>query len=102
MNASEPRSKQYWQMKRRYNIKKKEENLAEEPAMPDNPLMRKKKTPAEIEAEAEAEDQDEFTKKVSTATDGELIKKQKLIDTSKFEKRNTESIARLNAVVYLA
>ncbi|KAK3864225.1 hypothetical protein Pcinc_030075 [Petrolisthes cinctipes] len=92
MNASEPRSKQYWQMKRRYNIKKKEENLAEEPAMPDNPLMRKKKTPAEIEAEAEAEDQDEFTKlkntietqinevkqqieeKVSTATDGELIK----------------------------
>lgn len=29
--------------------------------MPDNPLMRKKKTPEELAAEAEAEDQDEFT-----------------------------------------
>ena len=44
-----------------YNIQKKVEPEVEEPAMPDNPLMRKKKTPEELAAEAEAEDQDEFT-----------------------------------------
>ena len=44
-----------------YNIKKKEEVMPEEPQMPDNPLMRKKKTPEELAAEAEAEDQDDFT-----------------------------------------
>lgn len=32
---------------------------------PDNPLMRKKKTPEELAAEAELEDQDEFTSKSS-------------------------------------
>ncbi|XP_064109040.1 complexin isoform X1 [Macrobrachium rosenbergii] len=75
----------------KYNIKKKEEIVPEEPQMPDNPLMRKKKTPEELAAEAEAEDQDEFTKlkntietqinevkqqieeKVSSATDGKCI-----------------------------
>lgn len=31
--------------------------------MPENPLMRKKKTPEELAREAEAEDQDEFTSK---------------------------------------
>lgn len=30
---------------------------------PDNPLMRKKKTPEELAAEAELEDQDDFTSK---------------------------------------
>lgn len=31
---------------------------------PDNPLMRKKKTPEELAAEAELEDQDEFTSEI--------------------------------------
>ena len=35
----------------------------DEPAIPENPLMRKKKTPEELAAEAEAADQDEFTSK---------------------------------------
>ena len=30
-------------------------------AVPDNPLMRKKKTPEELAREAEAEDEDELT-----------------------------------------
>lgn len=51
----------------KYNIKKKEP----EPDMmmnqePDNPLMRKKKTPEELAAEAEAAEQDEFTKLKNT------------------------------------
>ncbi|KAL7643545.1 UNVERIFIED_CONTAM: hypothetical protein RMT77_005527 [Armadillidium vulgare] len=50
----------------KYNIKKREEQQPEEPPMPDNPLMRKKKTPEELAAEAEAEDQDEFTKLKNT------------------------------------
>jgi len=29
--------------------------------VPDNPLMRKKKTPEELAREAEAEDEDDFT-----------------------------------------
>ena len=33
----------------------------EQPAEPDNPLMRKKKTPEEMAAEAELEDADDFT-----------------------------------------
>ena len=32
-----------------------------EAMMPDNPLMRKKKTPEELAAEAEAAEQDDFT-----------------------------------------
>ncbi|MPC27716.1 Complexin [Portunus trituberculatus] len=40
--------------------------MPEEPQMPDNPLMRKKKTPEELAAEAEAEDQDDFTKLKNT------------------------------------
>jgi len=48
-----------------YNIKKKEEVAAEQQqdAVPDNPLMRKKKTPEELAREAEAEDEDELTSK---------------------------------------
>nr|XP_053633300.1 complexin-like [Cherax quadricarinatus] len=75
----------------KYQIKKKEDIVLEEPAMPDNPLMRKKKTPEELAAEAEAEDQDEFMKlkntietqinevkqhieeKMSSATDGKCV-----------------------------
>ncbi|XP_043231418.1 complexin-like isoform X2 [Amphibalanus amphitrite] len=49
----------------KYNIKKKEEvdpmNME-----PDNPLMRKKKTPEELEKEAEMADQDELTKLKNT------------------------------------
>lgn len=49
-----------------YKIEKKvEPEEPAEPAMPDNPLMRKKKTPEELAAEAEAADQDEFTSKQS-------------------------------------
>ncbi|KAA0190136.1 hypothetical protein HAZT_HAZT005476 [Hyalella azteca] len=50
-----------------YKIEKKvEPEESFEPAMPDNPLMRKKKTPEELAAEAEAADQDEFTKLKNT------------------------------------
>lgn len=35
--------------------------VEQQQAEPDNPLMRKKKTPEELAAEAELEDQDEFT-----------------------------------------
>lgn len=35
--------------------------MEQQQAEPDNPLMRKKKTPEELAAEAELEDQDEFT-----------------------------------------
>lgn len=45
-----------------YNIKKKEEAPeAETQKEPDNPLMRKKKTPEELAKEAEEADQDELT-----------------------------------------
>lgn len=44
-----------------YNIKKKEEIQEPEPVEPENPLMRKKKTPEELAREAEEADQDEFT-----------------------------------------
>lgn len=44
-----------------YKIPKKEEVVEQQQAEPDNPLMRKKKTPEELAAEAELEDQDEFT-----------------------------------------
>lgn len=47
-----------------YNIKKKEEAPeAETQKEPDNPLMRKKKTPEELAKEAEEADQDELTSK---------------------------------------
>lgn len=46
-----------------YKIPKKEEVVEQQQAEPDNPLMRKKKTPEELAAEAELEDQDEFTSK---------------------------------------
>jgi len=48
-----------------YNIKKKEEIVEQAPPEPDNPLMRKKKTPEELAAEAEAEDLDDFTSEYS-------------------------------------
>lgn len=44
-----------------YNIKKKEEIQEMPPEEPENPLMRKKKTPEELAREAEEADQDEFT-----------------------------------------
>jgi len=44
-----------------YNIKKKEEQPELAPPEPDNPLMRKKKTPEELAREAEAEEEDDFT-----------------------------------------
>jgi complexin-1/2 len=44
-----------------YNIKKKEEMTEQQEMVPDNPLMRKKKTPEELAREAEAEDEDDFT-----------------------------------------
>lgn len=50
----------------KYNIKKKEELQPEMTMEPDNPLMRKKKTPEELAAEAEAAEQDEFTKLKNT------------------------------------
>ena len=46
-----------------YNIKKKVVEETAMPAEPDNPLMRKKKTPEELAREAELADQDEFTSK---------------------------------------
>ncbi|KZS09784.1 Complexin [Daphnia magna] len=50
-----------------YNIKKKEEAPeAETQKEPDNPLMRKKKTPEELAKEAEEADQDELTKLKNT------------------------------------
>ena len=45
--------------------------MPEEPMMPDNPLMRKKKTPEELAAEAEAEDQDDFTSEQQMSVGGE-------------------------------
>ncbi|KAG8302576.1 Complexin-1 [Homalodisca vitripennis] len=49
-----------------YNIKKKEEIQEQPPEEPENPLMRKKKTPEELAREAEEADQDEFTKLKNT------------------------------------
>ncbi|CAH2096705.1 unnamed protein product [Euphydryas editha] len=49
-----------------YKIPKKEEITEQQQQEPDNPLMRKKKTPEELAAEAELEDQDEFTKLKNT------------------------------------
>lgn len=46
-----------------YNIKKKEEQVEQQPQEEPNPLMRKKKTPEELAAEAEQEDLDDFTSK---------------------------------------
>ncbi|GBP10705.1 hypothetical protein EVAR_67833_1 [Eumeta japonica] len=50
-----------------YKIPKKEEVVEQTAAEPDNPLMRKKKTPEELAAEAELEDQDEFTSQYRSA-----------------------------------
>ena len=53
--------------KLQYNIKKKEEAPeAETQKEPDNPLMRKKKTPEELAKEAEEADQDELTSQLIT------------------------------------
>ena len=46
-----------------YNIKKKEETVEAQPQEPDNPLMRRKKTPEELAKEAEEADLDELTSK---------------------------------------
>lgn len=58
----EEREKMRQEIRDKYNIKKKEEVQEAPPPEPDNPLMRKKKTPEELAREAEAEDQDDFTK----------------------------------------
>lgn len=58
----EEREKMRQEIRDKYNIKKKEEIVEQAPPEPDNPLMRKKKTPEELAAEAEAEDLDDFTK----------------------------------------
>ena len=50
-----------------YNIKKKVVEETAMPVEPDNPLMRKKKTPEELAREAELADQDEFTSKSPAA-----------------------------------
>ena len=52
---------------KQYNIKKKEEATEAEKQQlePDNPLMRKKKTPEELAREAEEADQDELTSKLT-------------------------------------
>ncbi|RZF45492.1 hypothetical protein LSTR_LSTR011016 [Laodelphax striatellus] len=55
-----------WKSSTIYNIKKKEEIQEPVPEEPDNPLMRKKKTPEELAREAEEADQDEFTKLKNT------------------------------------
>ncbi|XP_037077404.1 complexin-like isoform X1 [Pollicipes pollicipes] len=61
----------------KYNIKKKVVEEAAMPMEPDNPLMRKKKTPEELAREAELADQDEFTKlKNSLETQVNEIKQQ--------------------------
>ncbi|XP_034256355.1 complexin isoform X1 [Thrips palmi] len=57
----EEREKMRQEIRDKYNIKKKEEVQEAPPPEPDNPLMRKKKTPEELAREAEAEDQDDFT-----------------------------------------
>ena len=50
-----------------YKIEKKvEAPEAETQKEPDNPLMRKKKTPEELAKEAEEADQDELTSKHAT------------------------------------
>ncbi|CAH1641358.1 unnamed protein product [Spodoptera littoralis] len=56
----------YFYKRKYYKIPKKEEVVEQQQAEPDNPLMRKKKTPEELAAEAELEDQDEFTKLKNT------------------------------------
>ncbi|CAB3232580.1 unnamed protein product [Arctia plantaginis] len=57
----EEREKMRQEIRDKYKIPKKEEIVEQQQAEPDNPLMRKKKTPEELAAEAELEDQDEFT-----------------------------------------
>lgn len=46
-----------------YKIVKKEEIVEQAPPEPDNPLMRKKKTPEELAREAEEAELDDFTSK---------------------------------------
>lgn len=62
----EEREKMRQEIRDKYKIPKKEEVVEQQQAEPDNPLMRKKKTPEELAAEAELEDQDEFTKLKNT------------------------------------
>lgn len=62
----EEREKMRQEIRDKYKIPKKEEIAEQQQQEPDNPLMRKKKTPEELAAEAELEDQDEFTKLKNT------------------------------------
>ncbi|CAH0395622.1 unnamed protein product [Bemisia tabaci] len=62
----EEREKMRQEIRDKYNIKKKEEIQEPQPEEPDNPLMRKKKTPEELAREAEEADQDELTKLKNT------------------------------------
>ncbi|XP_021960968.1 complexin isoform X2 [Folsomia candida] len=64
----EEREKMRQEIRDKYNIKKKEEvaEAAAADAVPDNPLMRKKKTPEELAKETEEADEDELTKLKNT------------------------------------
>ncbi|XP_044727501.1 complexin [Chrysoperla carnea] len=62
----EEREKMRQEIRDKYNIKKKEEIVEQLPPEPDNPLMRKKKTPEELAREAEMEEEDDFTKLKNT------------------------------------
>ncbi|XP_031620134.1 complexin isoform X3 [Contarinia nasturtii] len=62
----EEREKMRQDIRDKYNIKKKEEQVEQQPQEEPNPLMRKKKTPEELAAEAEQEDLDDFTKLKNT------------------------------------
>jgi len=63
----EEREKMRQDIRDKYQIKKKEEAVEAQPPMePDNPLMRRKKTPEELAKEAEEADLDELTKLKNT------------------------------------
>lgn len=62
----EEREKMRQDIRDKYKIEKKVEAPEETQKEPDNPLMRKKKTPEELAKEAEEADQDELTKLKNT------------------------------------
>lgn len=52
---------------------KKEEIVEQAPPEPDNPLMRKKKTPEELAREAEEAELDDFTSKYLFSVAGQKV-----------------------------
>lgn len=52
---------------------KKEEIVEQAPPEPDNPLMRKKKTPEELAREAEEAELDDFTSKYLLSVAGQKV-----------------------------